>query len=56
MWRKWLIDVPAHITDVAGTWYRLYLIVVLLIAGPGLVFMVLLSLGLWFGFGIRWGW
>lgn len=56
IWRYWLIDLPARITEVAQAWYRLYFTVVLLIAGPGLLLMVLTTLVLWFAFGIRWGW
>lgn len=55
-WRRWVIDVPARITEVGLTWYRMYLMVVLLIAGPGLLLMGSIVLVLWFGFGIRWGW
>jgi hypothetical protein len=55
-WRYWLIDLPARTTEVAQTWYRLYFTVVLLLAGPGLLLMVLTAVVLWYGFGIRWGW
>ena len=54
--RFWLVDGPARITEVGFTWYRLYMLVVLFIAGPGLILMALTVLVLWFGFGIRWGW
>jgi hypothetical protein len=55
-WRYWLVELPAKATEVGYTWYRLYLLVVLMIAGPGLLIMVLSALILWFAFGIRWGW
>jgi hypothetical protein len=54
--RYWLIDLPASLADVGLAWYRLYLAVVLLIAGPVLLLTVLTTLVLWMGFGIRWGW
>ena len=54
--RYWLVELPAYITEVAAAWYRLYFIVVLLVAGPGLLLMASIAVGLWFGFGIRWGW
>jgi hypothetical protein len=55
-WRRYLIEIPARITEVASVWYRLYWIVVMCLAaliGPALVIAVLV---LYFGFGIRWGW
>lgn len=55
-WRYWLIDVPAHITEVGLVWYRLYWLVVLSIAALVLPVTVVTILVLWFGFGIRWGW
>lgn len=55
-WRYWLIDLPARVTEVASVWYRLYFVVMLVIAGPILLLTVLTTLVLWFGFGIRWGW
>lgn len=55
-WRYWFVELPAHLTDVALVWYRLYMTVILLIAGPGLMLCVVTMLVLWFGFGIRWGW
>lgn len=55
-WRYWLIDLPARATEVGFVWYRVYLLVALVIAGPGLLLMVLLVLILWYAFGIRWGW
>jgi hypothetical protein len=54
--RYWLIDLPAQGTDILAKWYRLYMLIVLSIAGPGCLLMVLTTLILWFGFGIRWGW
>lgn len=55
-WRKWLIDVPARITEIGYTWYRMYMLVVLVIAGPCALLMGLGILVLYYGFGIRWGW
>lgn len=55
-WRKWIIDAPAHITEVAAIWYRLYLIVTLVVIALTLPALVLTALAFWFGFGIRWGW
>lgn len=55
-WRRYVIDIPARITEVGLTVYRLYMMAVLLIAGPGLLLMVLTVLVLYFGFGVRWGW
>lgn len=54
--RFWLIDLPARLADIGWRWYRLYLIIALLLAGPGLLLMGTMVLVLWFGFGIRWGW
>jgi hypothetical protein len=51
-----LIDLPARATEVGQTWYRAYFTAVLLLAGPGLLLMVLTAVVLWYGFGIRWGW
>lgn len=55
-WRTWLIDWPARFTDVGFALYRLYLLIVLMLAGPVLLLTVLASVALWYGFGIRWGW
>ena len=56
VWRTLLIDGPARITDVAFTWYRLYLVVLLWLAALTAPTMALAALTLWYGFGIRWGW
>lgn len=50
------VAIPSRAVDTIAAWYRLYLLIVLIAAGPGLLFTVSLSLGLWIGFGIRWGW
>ncbi len=55
-WHRWLIDVPAHLTEVGATWYRLFFTWVILAVAVVCPFMVLSTLVLWFGFGIRWGW
>lgn len=55
-WRYWLIDGPARLTEIGAVWYRAYLTLILILVGPGLLLMALLVLGLWWGFGIRWGW
>lgn len=55
-WRYWLIDAPAKITEVASVWYRLYFMVLLWIAALTVPALLLTTLVLWFGFGIRWGW
>jgi len=55
-WRTLLIDGPARITEIAFTWYRLYLVVMLCAVAFTPPIAVLAILVLWFGFGIRWGW
>lgn len=55
-WQRWLVDIPARITEVGFTWYRLYLLIVCAVAALTLPAMVLTMLVLWFVFGIRWGW
>lgn len=55
-WQFWLIDGPARLTEILFKWYRLYMLVVLSIAALTLPTMLVIVLGLWFGFGIRWGW
>jgi len=54
--RYWLIDLPARAAEWILAAYRVYMLVLLVVAGPGLVLMVLTTLVLWFAFGIRWGW
>jgi hypothetical protein len=54
--RRYLIDLPAHVTEVGFVWYRLYLMVVLWVAATVPPLMLITALVLWFGFGIRWGW
>jgi hypothetical protein len=55
-WRFWLVDLPADLTDIGLAWYRLILTLPLVIGATIVPVMVLTSLALWFGFGIRWGW
>lgn len=55
-WRRVLIDIPARITEVGYVWYRLYWLIVLSVIAVVLPAMVVSTLVLWFGFGIRWGW
>lgn len=55
-WRALLIDGPAHITEVAIVWYRLYSIALLWIVALTVPAVTLATLILWFGFGVRWGW
>lgn len=58
-WRYWLIDAPAHLTEVGLVWYRLLFMVLLWCAAAGAAIGlvgVMASLVLYFGFGIRWGW
>lgn len=58
-WRHWLVDVPAGITEVGFTWYRLLFLVLLWAAAIGAtvgLIGVMASLALDFGFGVRWGW
>ena len=46
-WRYWLIDLPARVTDVGLTWYRLLFMTLLWVAAAGAVaglFMALLTL------------
>ena len=54
--RYWLIDLPAHVTEVGMTWYRFYLMVLLWVFATAPLAALLTSLVLWFGFGTRWGW
>ncbi len=55
-WRYWLIEWPAYLTEVGYAWYRFYLMVLLWLAATLPLATVLVAMGLWFGFGIRWGW
>lgn len=55
-WRRWLIDVPARLLDIAVTGYGLYLVAVITATAIIAPLMVATILLLWFGFGIRWGW
>jgi hypothetical protein len=58
-WRYWLIDLPARATEVGYVWYRLLVLSLLWVAAAGAVVGLLsltVSLALYFGFGIRWGW
>ena len=58
-WRDWLIDAPAIVTEVGLAWYRLLFMVLLWCGAVGAVISILslmVSLVLYFGFGIRWGW
>lgn len=55
-WRTVLIDGPARITEIALTWYRLYVMVLLWMAALTAPTMAAATLILWFGFGVRWGW
>ena len=54
--RFWLVELPVTIAEILMAWYRLFIAVFFLIAGPGISVMVLITLVLWYGFGIRWGW
>ena len=54
-WRYWLIDLPARLTEVGYTWYRLYLTALLIVAAVVVPFMAVTTLVL-AAFGIRWGW
>ena len=54
--RYWLVELPVTIAEILMAWYRLFIAVFFLIAGPGISVMVLITLVLWYGFGIRWGW
>lgn len=56
MWRSRIVDTLAKAVSIILTAYRAYLVVLLLVIGPGLVLMVSAMFLLWFGFGIRWGW
>ncbi len=56
MWRYWLVDVPARITDVGFAWYRLWLMLTLWLVAVVSLTTVLTVLVTWFGFGVRWGW
>ena len=56
MWRRVLIDWPAHITEVGFVWYRLYLLALLWLAATAPLATLLTALTLWYGFGVRWGW
>lgn len=47
-----LIEIPALIVTV---WQYAYT-VILAIGSLALWSVILIALGLWFGFGIRWGW
>jgi hypothetical protein len=58
-WRYWLIDLPARATEVGYAWYRVFFMALLWAAVAGAVAGLLgvtVSLALYFGFGIRWGW
>lgn len=55
-WRYVLIDLPVHITEVGYAWYRFYVMVLLWMAATLPLASVFIGLGLWYGFGIRWGW
>jgi hypothetical protein len=54
--RYWLIDVPSQITECCYVWYRLYFLLLLLLAAVTVPALVLGMLVLWYGFGIRWSW
>ena len=58
-WRYWLIDLPTRIAEVGFVWYRLLFMMLLWCAAIGAVIGLLglmVSLVLYCGFGIRWGW
>ena len=54
--RYWLVELPATITEVGLVWFRLYFLVLIVIAALTVPVVSLTMLVLWFGFGIRWGW
>lgn len=51
-WRTWVIDWPARLTTfawlAAAAWFAVLSAVT--------VWLLVVMLVLWFGFGIRWGW
>jgi hypothetical protein len=55
-WRYWLVELPARITEVGLTWYRLYMFLLYALIAVIAPVTVIAMLVLWFGFGIRWGW
>ena len=55
-WRYWLLDAPARITEVLWAWYRLYFVVLIVLAAVIPTTAAITALLLWSVFGIRWGW
>ena len=55
-WHYWLIDRPARATEIAFLIYRWYFTIVLVVGSLVIWVSLTVSLALWFGFGIRWGW
>lgn len=54
-WRYWLTEAPEHVTKIALMWYRLYFVVVVIVAAVIPTALALIAFGL-FLVGIRWGW
>ena len=54
--RFWLLDVPLAIWRAMLWWHRVYFTFLIVVSSTVLPLMVLITLVLWFGFGIRWGW